>query len=398
MKAILKKMEACDDNIDSKSKESGENMKRKIYQIVGLALLSAALWTPMASAQVVTATGQGTDEQAAIRDASRNAVEQVVGTLVDAKTIVSGGAVDLDQIYTKSQGFVKDVQVLEKSQAGGVVTVRASIDVDTRPRAELMNNLQMLLKLNDPRIAVIVLKQDADGNVTGHDLTAEGAMNQRLLDLGFTHVVDAGIVSGLQNAQLLNQVYNGTARIGALGSSLGADYVVIGRSRTSAKAISLPDGNGGYTPTQLKTGDAVLNVRVVRFDTGEILGTFTEDAKGVENSEQMAMEKAVQKASANAAQQLEEKFRHISAQTDTSVEMDVFTSDSAAVQQLMQDLRALPAVQNVYLREQGNGKAVLSVETTESPSGLVERLKSSSKLGMYVAGMTGSTVKLSVLR
>ena len=223
-------------------------------------------------------------------------------------------------------------------------------------------------------------------------------MNQRLLDLGFTHVVDAGIISGLQNAQLLNQVYNGSARIGALGSSLGADYVVIGRSRTSAKAISLPDGNGGYTPTQLKTGDAVLNVRVVRFDTGEILGTFTEDAKGVENSEQMAMEKAVQKASANAAQQLEEKFRHISAQTDTSVEMDVFTSDSAAVQQLMQDLRALPAVQNVYLREQGNGKAVLSVETTESPSGLVERLKSSSKLGMYVAGMTGSTVKLSVLR
>ena len=189
-------MEACDDNIDSKSKESGENMKRKIYQIVGLALLSAALWTPMASAQVVTATGQGTDEQAAIRDASRNAVEQVVGTLVDAKTIVSGGAVDLDQIYTKSQGFVKDVQVLEKSQANGMVTVRASIDVDTRPRAELMNNLQMLLKLNDPRIAVIVLKQDADGNVTGHDLTAEGAMNQRLLDLGFTHVVDAGIVSG----------------------------------------------------------------------------------------------------------------------------------------------------------------------------------------------------------
>ena len=350
------------------------------------------------SAQTVIVDGVGVDLDSAKRDASRNAVEQVVGTFIDSQTIVQDMSVKLDEIYTKSQGFVTDIKVLNQSNDSGMVRVRAQIDVNTNPDAQLMNTLNMIMMLNDPRIAVVVFRQDAQGNAISHDNIAEAELNNKLLELGFSHVIDAGIASSLQNAQLLNNIYNGHTNISSIGQSLGADYLVIGRSRMNSQSISLPDGNGGYAPTLLKTGNATLTVKIIRFDTGDITGTFTTSAKGVENSNEMAEEQALTKAAGQAAQKLEEKFRHMGSVTGQALQFEVFTNDSNAVNQLVTDLKAMAGVQNVYLREQQNGKAILSVDTTMKPAALVQQLKNSTSLGIFVAGMAGNSVKLSISR
>ena len=350
-------------------------------------------------AQAVVVDGTGSDRQSAIKDASRNAVEQVVGALVDSKTLVENAQVQLDEIYTKSQGFVKDVQVLSETSQGGLVQVHARIDVDTSPNAGLMSNLQMIMALNDPRIAVVILDMNRNGAIEGHNFTAESALGDKLLSLGFHHVVDPQVVASRSDAQLLANIYNGSTQRSAIGSSLGADYLVVGRVQKNAQTIQLPDGHGGYESTLLHSANAILSVKVIRFDTGDIVGTFQTSAKGVENSDDMAEQKAAETAAAQAATKLEEKFRHFSSEaTGSSVELDVFTSDAAAVQQIVTDLRGISSVRNVYLREQGSGKAVLSVETSESPSGLIARLQNQTKLGLFVAGMTGTTAKISVSR
>ena len=361
--------------------------------VIGMALLGQT-----AAAQQVVVDGMGTDKESALRDASRNAVEQIVGTMVDSKTLVSNAVVALDTIYTKSQGFVTNQEILSQDERDGMVHVRARIDVNTNPDSQLMSNLNMIMSLNDPRIAVIVLKQNGQGQVTGHDTIAESALNDRLLSLGFTHVIDANIVSSLENAQLLNQIYNGSSGITSLGQSLGADYVVLGRTRAQSQGISLPDGKGGYEPTLLKTGNATLSAKIIKFDTGDIVGTFTSTAKGVENSEEMAEQKAIQQVSDEAAKKLEEKFRHFSSIAEAAVRMEVYTNDYGAVQQLVQDLRALPVVQNVYLREHQNGKAILSIETTERPDTLVQLLRRQTNLGLFIASVTANNIKLSVSR
>lgn len=364
--------------------------------LLGLALSLAA---HTGFAQAVVVNGVGSDRQAAMKDASRNAVEQVVGTLVDAKTLVANAQVQLDEIYTKSQGFVKSVDVLSETTQDGLVQVRARVDVDTSPDAGLMNNLQMIMALNDPRVAVVVLGLDRSGNVTGHDLTAETALTDKLLSLGFHHVIDAQVASSLGDAQLLASIYNGSTRPSAIGSTLGADYLVVGRVQKNAQTVQLPDGRGGYASTLLHSANSILSVKVIRFDTGDIVGTFQVSAKGVENSDDMAEQRATETAAGQAASKLEERFRHFSSEaTGSSVELDVFTSDAAAVQQLMTDLRAISSVRNVYLREQGGGKAILSIETSESPSGLIARLQNQTKLGLFVAGMTGTTAKISISR
>lgn len=350
------------------------------------------------SAQQVMVDGIGVDKDSAMRDASRNAVEQVVGTLVNAQTLVSNAMVQLDEIYTKSQGFVTGIEVLSQRNEGGMLRIKARVEVNTDPDAQLMSRLNMIMMLNDPRIAVVILKQDSYGNVQGHDLISESALNDHLLTLGFSHVVDAGVASQLNNAVLLNQIYNGTTGISAIGSTLGADYLVIGRTRLQSQEISLPDGNGGYAPTLLKSGNAILNVKVIKFDTGEIVGTYTTSAKGVENSNEMAEQRALEKAAAEAARKLEEKFRHFSADTSQHLQLEVHTSDYTAVEQLLQDIRQVSGVQNVTLREKQGVKTVLSVDTTLKPNVFMQLLQSTSRLGFFVAGMTNNTVKMSVSR
>lgn len=362
-----------------------------MYIVVGLCLLA-----PKVYAQEIITDGIGSDTESALRDASRNAVEQVVGTLIDSRTIVENATVTLDSIYTKSQGFVTSQQILSQDKQQGLVHVRAKINVNTNPNSQLMNNLNMIMSLNDPRIAVIILKQDARGTVMGHDYIAEAALNDRLLELGFSHIIDAGVVSSLENAQLLSQIYNGRTNVSAVGQSFGADYVVLGRMRTQFQDISLPDGKGGYTPTLLKTGNAELTVKVIKFDTGDIVGTFTTTAKGVENNNEMAEQKAVQNASQEAAKKLEEKFRHFSAISQSAIQLEVYTTDNNAVNQLIQDLKALSIVENVYLREQQQGKVIISIDTTETANGLIQMLRRQTQLGLFVASVTAHSAKISI--
>ena len=263
-------------------------IERGLLTVSALFLLSAS-----AAAQSVVVDGVGADERAALIDASRAAVEQVAGTFIDSRTLVENAAVKLDQIYTKAQGFVTGTEILAKEQQGGFVHLRARIDVDTSPDAQLMNNLSMIMMLNDPRIAVVV--READG---GHDRAAESALDSKLLELGFSHVV--------------------ASERTAAGQSLGADYLVLGSVESQATDISLPDGeDGSYRKTQLKSGRARLTVNVIRTATGEVVGTFTTTAKGVGTSEAMARSKAVEKASSKAAERLEEKFRHLGSEAGT---------------------------------------------------------------------------------
>lgn len=87
----------------------------------------------MAAAQVVTADGVGASEILALRDAKRAAIEEVMGSAIKSETVVQNGAVTSDNIWARSQGFAKNVKILQRSQAGGLWRVRASIDVGERP-------------------------------------------------------------------------------------------------------------------------------------------------------------------------------------------------------------------------------------------------------------------------
>ena len=277
------------------------------------ALLMSVSMASTAFAQSITIDGHGTDREAAIRDAEKAAVERVVGTLIDSQTLIENSMLELQQIYTMSQGFVHGVDVLSESRSGdGIYNVLARVEVESEPNTDLISRLTTIMRLNDPRITVIILRDESEPGT--HDEPAESALVDRLLTLGFSHVVDADVVANLENAVLLERIYNGEKGLVGVGSSYGADYLVLGKTRATASRMQIPNyrGGGGYQDTNRFTGNANLTARIIKLSTGDIIGTFSVNAPpriGLDVS--TAQLNAVQAAANAAADELEKKFKKL---------------------------------------------------------------------------------------
>lgn len=269
------------------------------------------------AAQEVTVEGVGITRDEAVANAERVAVEQIVGTFIDSQTLVENAMVKLDEIYTHAQGYVSNVKILSEKQSNGLYRVTAKMNVASEPDSSLIGQLETVMRLNDPRIAVIMLKDDA---ATGtHDELAEIALNDKLLTVGFSHVVDADIVANLENARLLERIYNGERGLVGIGSSHGADYLVLGKTHTNSQNVRLPDyKTGGYKEMAMIVANADITARIVKLSTGDIVGTFSVTAKGNDVIKDNAERNAIRAAAENAALELEKKFKRLAMTIRTS--------------------------------------------------------------------------------
>ncbi len=263
-----------------------------------------------AMAQEVTVDGFGRNRDEAIANAERTAVEQVVGTFVDSQTLVENAMVKLDEIYTQAKGYVSGVKILSEGQSNGLYKVTASMNVASEPNSALIGQLETVMRLNDPRITVIMLRDDAAAGT--HDELAETALNDKLLTLGFSHVVDADIVANLENARLLERIYNGERGLVGVGSSYGADYLVLGKTHTNSQNVRLPDyKTGGYKEMAMIVANADITAKIIKLSTGDIVGTFSVTAKGNDVIKDNSERNAIRNAAENAALELEKKFKKL---------------------------------------------------------------------------------------
>ena len=277
-------------------------------------LLTAILilmMTVPAFAQEVTTTGYGNNREEAIHRAEQAAVEEVVGTYIDANTLVENAVVQLDELYAASQGFVNNVKILDEgSKSDGSYFVRAIMNVESEANTNLMSRLETIMRLNDPRITVIMLQDNAPAGT--HDELSESAINDRLLELGFSHIVDADIVANLENAVLLERIYNGERGLVGIGDSYGADYLVLGKTHAAAQNLVLPNyKTGGYSKHPLNVGNADITAKIIKLTNGEIVGTFTVSGKGNGMSDDLAARNAVKNAANLAASEIEKKFKKV---------------------------------------------------------------------------------------
>ena len=268
-----------------------------------------------ASAKEVTVEGVGSTREEAIKNAERTAVEQVVGAFVDSQTLVEDAMVKLDEIYTHAQGYVSGVKILSEGQSNGLYRVAAQMNVSDEPNSALISQLETVMRLNDPRITVIMLRDNAVGV---HDELAESALNAKLLTVGFNHVVDADIVANLENARLLERIYNGEKGLVGVGSSHGADYLVLGKTHTNSQNVRLPDYNGGYREMAMIIANADITAKIIKLSTGDIVGTFSVTAKGNDVIADNSERNAIRTAAENAALELEKKFKRLAMSVRTT--------------------------------------------------------------------------------
>ena len=371
--------------------------------LIALALCMAMVQT--AFAQTVTVEGVGVDRDSAMRDAARMAVEQVAGMYLNSDTVVSNTSVELDEILTHAQGYVQNINVLSESMSGGEYRVRASVDVNTDANSPFMKRMDAVMRLSDPRIGVVILTDDNDSQnyyeaatTRGHDTILETALNERLLTVGFKHVVDVSLLSQLQDSALLNAVYRGDSQLpyGTNTADRPIDYLVIGRSHAEGYDIKIPDNHGGYVTSPMSSARTHLDLKIISFGTSTIIGTYSVDGQGVENSENLARRKSRQAAAVKAAEKLEQQFMKAAANAFSGIQLTVRANDFSLVEQLVKELKGLRGVQDVYVRGTNAGKTTIDIASSQKPFTILQMLQRTTSLSIFVESTSDSELKITL--
>ena len=368
-----------------------------------IALFLALAMVQTAFAQTVIVDGVGVDRDAAMRDAARVAVEQVAGMYINSNTVVSNTSVEMDEILSHAQGYVQNIQVISESMNGGEYRIRASVDVNTDPNSAFMKRMDAVMRLNDPRIGVVILTDDPDIDhefyaLPGHDTILETALNERLLTVGFKHVVDVSLLSQLQDSAVLNAVYRGDSRLPYSGSNADRpiDYLVIGRSHAEGYKVKLPDNHGGYVETQMSSARTHLDLKIISFGTSTIIGTYSVDGQGVENSPALAARKSRQAAAVKAAEKLEQQFLKAAASAFSGIQFTVRANDFSLVEQLVRELKELRGVQDVYVRGTNAGKTTIDIASSQQPFTILQMLQRSTNLSIFIESSSANEINITI--
>jgi hypothetical protein len=132
-------------------------------------------------------------EDDAIASALRNAVEQVIGTMVQSDVLVQNYQTLEDRIYSQSAGYVERYQVLGKKREGEyilAVTIKAVVR-----KGNLKDNLNalglLMTRKGKPRLMIIVDEKNMDSHYYSWSIdmnTTENEVMNKLLDMGFPFV------------------------------------------------------------------------------------------------------------------------------------------------------------------------------------------------------------------
>ncbi len=236
--------------------------------IKGLLALSLSLVSFIsAQAQTATGVGYGLTKDAAIEQAKRDAVEQGLGAYMTSTTTVTATSIE-DNIYSKAQGFVKSFKVVKESKGPDgnfEITIEAKVtDMIDQVMADEAALQTLLNGMNRPRIIFLVKEENLIDNTPTN--FAETKLLSMFYEKGFD-VVDRELVQALKGNQDYGQALEGNVAAAAkIAAQLGAEVIVIGTAKISS---------GGMV-YNMHSGQADINGKIVRADTGEILAVVPQ--------------------------------------------------------------------------------------------------------------------------
>jgi len=344
-----------------------------------------------AAAKNVTVTGTGLTATDAENDALRAAVENTLGVLVDAETLVQNNMLISDQIYTQSRGFVNEYYVVSREEVGGVWHVTINATVDDQPNSKLMNELTRLgiinVQLRNPKIAVYVPEQHLNYNVGGAG--GETAIVKALLNAGFSNVVEVGTGLNYQSPMAMN-----VAQMKQAAQTFGADIMIVGESFSEGVGDM-----GNYLPgnqvTNMQACRARVEAKMFIVRTGQVIAADGKYGSAYDNSQAIAAKKAL----ASAGEQMGNYFVEQITGMYTSrqgVEVIVYAADFSKINLVQSALGNVSRVKNVNLSSYENGRAVFNIGYGGSPQTLFNELQALTPAELTLQSLAYNTLTIYV--
>ncbi len=352
--------------------------------------------------KTVTATGFGAilagdmvkAKEDGTNDALRKAVEQVVGTIIDSRTVTENYMLLEDKIYTKTTGYVQSYEVLstqERIDNSLEVTVRAVVKT-----ADLKNDIEGIIttlrREGMPRLMVLI-KEENFGQSQWHYSTAmntaETALMNTMMGYGFPFVDAATAKANVKQNAMMAALSGDAAAGAAIAKQSGAEILIIGNAKTTVTQLPMMRSSG------MKTNSANMNLRVVRADDGIVIATTM--ARGVAahidemTGGSLALEKAAKKAAEDLKSKIIEKFRK-NQYEQRQIQLQV--TNITSFEQLNTLKNSLPyyvrGVKNVYQRSFGSGSALFDIEITQKAETVASELsaKNIEGIDLEIIGVT----------
>ncbi|UCG13851.1 MAG: flagellar assembly protein T N-terminal domain-containing protein [Deltaproteobacteria bacterium] len=356
-----------------------------------LVFVVALLWLPAEAVfcQEQTVESQGVaavvhgnadiSRDKAIDDALRNAVEQATGSYIENQTLVENYQLLSDKIYSRSRGYVESYEVISERVNEGLfgVTIRAKVK-----SGELENDLQALNilmgQVRKPRVMVLFEESSDRGGNCGR--MAEGFFSKVLLERGFK-LVDADTVRrNLGHDKVMGLLAGDETVATAIGSKYGAEILLVGNVQTVSQPITIGE-------FKINSNQAVISVRLIRADTGEVQLSETAQAAKPHINELTGGQLAVREASESLAtvlvkgivQIFQEQVYNVTSVTLIMHGLQDYNQLQEVVRLISTNVRG---IRDTFQRNYAIGTAELEVELTGNTQSLASDLTARS-FGRY---------------
>ena len=385
-------------------------MKKLLYSV--FCILYSVFWVlPSYSQQITSITVEGIGaivkgdhaiaKDNAVNDALRKAVEQTVGTLVQAQTLVDKYQLISDEIYTKSQGYIRKYSVISERPDlnQGILKVTIQADVSIGDIKNDLNAIGLLLeRKNKPRMMVIIDEKigSAESGYSPNLSESETVIIQKFTEKGFNFVDQATVKKNIKRNMALQAIAGDDSAAAAIGLEYGAEAVIIGN------AVAKLAGKG-IAGTEMKSIHASVTARAVKADTGEILATASEKGATAHLDETvggaLAIKKASEKIASNLIDQIITKWSgEVGGQT--TVQLVITGIDFVSLNKFKTIIQSqVRGVLKLNQRSFTAGVAVIDIETRTNAQSMAEELamKNFETFKVEIIGLSANKIDMRVI-
>ena len=377
--------------------------KNKLYKVIFMTLFIIFWSVPAVFAATVTAEGQGGSERTALHEAMRSAIEQQIGVYVDSRTYVENYQVIHDRIYTQADGYVRDYQILDKSESNGIwkIVIRAEVS-DERLRADLMTKVQKKAVIGanmmDPRIGVLALNSDGTEDEALENMFIAGLHNE-----GFTRIIDLNQIDASIRNRIASADFEGDWELrDTLSTQFSVDYLVKASINKSGRNMNwnipvddpnLPIGAiplGDIIPglQGLNRADITVSVRMMNMNTGEIVYAGSGSGKGNgRDAEGIAMRRATE----NLMRELADAAIRKAANPEQHVTVIITDNALGSMSQAYMRIASLPGVSHVFTRSTSHDNIQVDVDYLGTAYDLAVEME---RAGIAIKEMNSEYIKI----
>jgi hypothetical protein len=395
---------------------------KRACTVIAAALLAAGfLLVPGASGQEpsaspqpveVTAKGSGSivggdvahAKDDAVEEALRNAIEQTLGTMIQAESLVENSQLIEDRILNKTEGYIQKYAVVQEGKNGPdlyEVTVKATVKT-----ADLKSDLDAISTLmrrkNMPRVMVLVEERNVGetanlaGLVDANLNTAETALTDAFMAKGFRFVDEATVSRNLNSAKAAAIIEGNAFQASALAKKVGAELVLAGKAFAKATEVELYG-------TKIRSQQATVTIKAIRANTGDVVAVSTAQGKYSHIEDVAGGTLAIQKACETVSKDLIEKILakwSTEISSGTTITLNVKNvRDFAQLSDFRGSLKTVVrGINSVVQRDFSDGFATLEVDMKGKSEDLAQRLSTAAFQGykVKVTGMTEGSVTVTL--